>query len=78
MCVVHDVPRIILERHQDFDVRGLCMEFPDRLPSVYQKTKLLWEEEAEDSLRIRKGFASLLEDSRTKPMFIMWVSEGFE
>ena len=29
---------------------------------------------AEDS----RGFACFLEDSRTKPMFIMWVSEGFE
>ena len=32
----------------------------------------------EDSQRIRKGFACFLEDSHTKPMFIMWVSEGFE
>ena len=29
---------------------------------------------AEDS----RGFAVFLEDSRTKPMFIVWVSEGFE
>ena len=35
-----------------------------------QKTPLLCEGLAEDSLRIPRGFASLMEDSRTKRIFL--------
>ena len=35
-----------------------------------QKTLLLCEGLAEDSLRIPRGFASLMEDSRTKRIFL--------
>ena len=37
---------------------------------MYQKTTLLCEGLAEDSLRIPRGFASLIEDSRTKHSFL--------
>ena len=49
--------------------------------SAHQKTKLLWGEVQRIRRRIRRGFERIrmfLEDSRTKPMFILWVSGGFE